>query len=195
LSSPAEVLDFWFGATDEPRKAWFEKNEAFDAEIARRFGSEVAQGLDGGRGDWEQSAEGRVALVLLLDQFTRNVYRATPRAFAGDARALHLAQQMVQTAEDQALMPLRRSFIYLPFMHSEDLALQERSVALHADLAAAAQPLGEPFASTAAHSLDYAKRHRDVISRFGRFPHRNEILGRSSTAAEMAFLAQPGSRF
>jgi uncharacterized protein (DUF924 family) len=195
LSQPREVLDFWFGATHEPRKAWFQKNEAMDAEIARRFGIEVEQALDGALGDWAHSGDGRLALVLLLDQFTRNIFRATPRAFAGDARALCLVQQMVTAGEELALPPLRRAFVYLPFMHAEDVALQERSVVLHADLAADAQPLGEPFASTATSSLDFAKRHHDVILRFGRFPHRNEILARTSTAQELAFLAQPGSRF
>jgi uncharacterized protein (DUF924 family) len=195
VSAPAEVLDFWFGATDEPRKAWFEKNDAFDAEIARRFGSDIEQALNGGPDGWAQGAQGRLALVLLLDQFTRNAFRATPRAFAGDARALLLAQQMISAGDDQAMPPLRRAFVYLPFMHVEDKDLQQRSVALHADLAAAAQPLGEPFASNAANSLDFAKRHRDVVLRFGRFPHRNEILGRESTMQELSFLAQPGSRF
>lgn len=128
-----------------------------------------------------------LAELLLLDQFTRNVFRGTPRAFAGDARALVLARQLVDSGAHLALHPLERAFAYLPFEHAEDLAMQDRSVALFEALAT-----GDPYFDD---TLDYARRHRDIVQRFGRFPHRNAILGRASTPDEIAFLQQPGSSF
>lgn len=189
MTTPADVLQFWFGESDEPRKAWFEKNADFDAEIASRFGTSVHSAMNGELASWAQSVDGRLATLLLLDQFTRNMFRGTPGAFDGDPRALLLACGMVADGDDGRLPPLRRSFVYLPLMHAEDLAIQDRSVALHQALAADA-----PTAASAS-SLDYAERHRDVIRRFGRFPHRNPILGRDSTAEEVEFLKQPGSGF
>ena len=128
-----------------------------------------------------------LAELLLLDQFTRNVFRGTPRAFAGDARALALAQALVDSGAHLALHPLERAFAYLPFEHAEDRAAQERGVALFAALAT-----GDPYFDD---TLDYARRHRDIVQRFGRFPHRNAIIGRPSTPDETAFLQQPGSSF
>ena len=137
--------------------------------------------------DWADRPEGLLALIVLLDQFPRNLFRNAPRAFATDAQALALAQQALAQGVDAQLMPVARAFIYLPFEHSEDLAMQDRAVALFSALA----QHGEAFASY----LDYAERHRDVIRRFGRFPHRNAILGRASTPEEIAFLARPGAGF
>jgi len=188
-----EVLDFWFGAPGgalegRPRREWFVKKDAFDAAIRERFGAALEHALAGGLREWDQEgARGVLARILVLDQFTRNAFRNTPRSFAGDALALAAARQLVDTGADQALPPLQRSFVYMPFEHAEDAAMQERAVALFAALAT-----GHPgFDET----LDYARRHRDVIARFGRFPHRNAILGRASTPEEEAFLRQPGSRF
>lgn len=190
--NPADVLEFWFGAPGSAehgslRKCWFEKDPAFDAEIRRRFLSLVDEAAAGRLDDWADRPEGLLALIVLLDQFPRNLFRDAPRAFATDAQALALAQQALAQGVDAQLMPVARAFIYLPFEHSEDLAMQDRAVALFSALA----QHGEAFASY----LDYAERHRDVIRRFGRFPHRNAILGRASTPEEIAFLARPGAGF
>jgi uncharacterized protein (DUF924 family) len=188
-----EILDFWFGAPGSPthgrrRREWFVKKDAFDAAIRERFGAAIEDALAGGLRAWDEAGpQGVLARILLLDQFTRNAYRGTPRAFAGDALALAAARALVDGGGDRLLEPWQRSFVYMPFEHAEDAAMQERAVALFAALAA-----GHPgFDDT----LDYAHRHRGVIARFGRFPHRNAILGRASTPDEEAFLRQPGSRF
>jgi uncharacterized protein (DUF924 family) len=184
---PAEVLDFWFGADDVARDAWFRKDAGFDALIRERFGALVEQALAGGLAGWEATAHDALALLLLLDQFTRNIFRGTPRAFAGDARALAMARAMVARGDDAALPPLRRVFVYLPFEHAEEAQAQQASLRLFGALAAAHPAL--------ASFDDYAHRHAEVIERFGRFPHRNAILGRASTLEELAYLSQPGSGF
>jgi uncharacterized protein (DUF924 family) len=186
------VLDFWFLPADHAgygayRPEWFRKDNAFDAAIRERFGAAVEAALSGTPG--EESDEALLARILLLDQFTRNIYRGTPRAFAGDAQALQIAESLVSAGRDKNLTPWQRWFAYLPFEHAESLLDQERSVALFAGLRREVQH--EAFDS--AH--DYALRHRVVIARFGRFPHRNAILGRASTAEEIEFLKQPGSSF
>lgn len=187
-----DVLAFWFGAPDaadygQARAAWFRKDDAFDAQIRARFLAEVEAAIAGQRGDWAACPQGALALFILLDQFPRNLFRNTARAFAGDAAALALAGHVVEQGWDCELLPVQRVFVYLPFEHSESLTDQDRSIALFAALAA-------EHTETAA-NLDYAHRHRDVIVRFGRFPHRNAALGRASTAAETDYLAQPGSGF
>jgi uncharacterized protein (DUF924 family) len=182
-----QVLRFWFGDTPVARAEWFKKDAAFDAQIAERFGPLIEQALAGGLGDWADAPDTALARILLLDQFTRNAFRDTPRAFAGDARALAAAREMVARGQDQALPPLRRAFVYLPFEHAEDRAVQRESLVLHAALARDDPSL--------ASQEDYAKRHAEIIERFGRFPHRNLVLGRVSTDEERAFLQQPGSSF
>lgn len=183
----AEVLDFWFGADETARAEWFRKDAAFDALIHERFGALVGQALAGGLADWDRAADTALARVLLLDQFTRNIFRGTSRAFDGDAQALALARSMVARGADQALPPLRRVFVYLPFEHAEDAGAQRESLRLFGALAAAHPAL--------ASYEDYARRHAVVIERFGRFPHRNAVLGRASTPEEVAFLREPGSSF
>ena len=187
-----EVLDFWFGepgsATQGVARAeWFRKSAAFDAEIAQRFGRLVEQALRGDLLGWAAKPESALARIVVLDQFTRNTFRDSPRAFAGDALALDAARAMVAAGHDAALLPVQRSFVYLPFEHAEDLALQEESVRLFTQLHAVAPAMDSV--------LEYAHRHRAVIARFGRFPHRNAALARVSTAEELAFLEQPGSGF
>ena len=186
------VLDFWFLPPDNPgygqsRAEWFRKDEAFDARIAERFGALIDDALAGGLRAWEATPHGALARLIVLDQLTRNVHRGTPRAFAGDAQALALAQSLTEQGLDQQLPPMLRAFAYLPFEHAEDLAMQARAVELF-QLLSKAQPGFESM-------LDYAQRHQEVIARFGRFPHRNAILGRPSTPQEVAFLRQPGSSF
>lgn len=189
------VLDFWFGPTDDPghaqpREAWFKKDEAFDAEIARRFGPLIEQALVGGIDDWlTRPVEPLPALarVIVLDQFTRNVFRGSARAFAGDAMALQTARALVASGADRSLTGVQRQFAYLPFEHAEDLSHQRTAVQLFQQLAA-----DEP---TLAGLVEWAQRHLEVVARFGRFPHRNAALGRPSTDEERAFLQTPGSGF
>jgi len=186
------VIDFWFLRPGHPghgayRPEWFRKDEAFDAAIRERFGTEVEAALNSTLGDAPDMAV--LARILLLDQFTRNIHRGTPRAFAGDVQALSLATSLVGAGRDKNLSPWQRWFAYLPFEHSESLLDQERAVALFAALRREMQH--EAFDS----AYDYALRHREVIARFGRFPHRNAVLGRASTEAEISFLQQPGSSF
>jgi uncharacterized protein (DUF924 family) len=181
------ILTFWFTAgPHHDREVWFRKDAAFDREIREGFGDAIAAGLAGAFGGWCTTPRGSLARVILLDQFTRNAFRGTPDAFAGDPRALATAKQAVEREYDRALDPYERWFLYMPFVHSEALAMQERAVALFTALA---QETGVDS------PLSWTKRHCDVIARFGRFPHRNEILGRTSTPEERAFLEQPGSRF
>jgi uncharacterized protein (DUF924 family) len=183
----ADILAFWFPpGTKGERDVWFRKDDAFDREIRERFGAALAASLAGAFGEWCTTAHGSLARVILLDQFTRNAFRGTPDAFAGDARALATAQSAIERGFDGALDPYERWFLYMPFEHSEDLAMQDRAVELFAALAAQTG-VDAP--------LPWAEKHRDVIRRFGRFPHRNEILGRTSTQEELAFLTQPGSSF
>ena len=196
------VFDFWFEPgpgqpADAPRPEWFKKDDAFDGSIAERFGAVIGQALAGGLLEWD--AEGpasQLARILVLDQFTRNVYRGTPLAFAGDPLALVAARRMVDSGAHLALPPLQRAFVYLPFEHAEDMAMQEQAVALYTRMDN--DERGRAPAATSkgiASMLDYALRHREVIARFGRFPHRNAILGRASTAEEETYLRQPGSGF
>jgi uncharacterized protein (DUF924 family) len=188
-----EVLDFWFGApgsleAGKPRREWFVKQDAFDALVRARFGATIEQALAGGLREWDdEGPQGTLARILVLDQFTRNAHRDTPTAFAGDALALAAARRLVDSGADRQLPPLQRAFVYMPFEHAEDAYMQERAVELFGVLAAEHPGFEE--------MLDYAHRHRGVIARFGRFPHRNAILGRASTPEETEFLRQPGSRF
>jgi uncharacterized protein (DUF924 family) len=182
---PNDVLDFWF---NQPPANWFRKNAAFDAIIRERFGATIDVALGGGLRNWdEQGAEGILARILVLDQFTRNAWRDTPTAFAGDALALAAARGLVDSGAHLALTAQQRSFVYMPFEHAEDAAMQEQGIALFTVLAAEVASFNN--------SRDYAQRHSRVIARFGRFPHRNAILGRPSTAEEAAFLLEPGSGF
>lgn len=178
---------FWFGEADAPeygqdRDAWFKKDPRFDAQVQERF-LRVVEAARGGQLDvMAESPEGAVALVVVLDQFPRNIYRGDSRAFASDAHALRIARAALAKGFDQEVMPVMRKFLYLPFEHSEDLDDQERAVDLF-------KALGDDT------GLDWAIKHYDIIKRFGRFPHRNAVLGRLSTPEEKAFLTQPGSAF
>lgn len=189
--SPTAVLDFWFGPSDaashgKSRPEWFRKDDAFDAALRERFSMLHADVAAGRMPDWERSVEGVLAQIIVLDQFSRNMFRNTPAAFASDAKALRLARALVGRAADLPLLPVMRWFVYLPFEHSENLADQDEAVRLFRTL---------PPGPDADGVIEYAEKHRDVIRRFGRFPHRNAILGRTSTAEETAFLQTPGSSF
>ena len=186
-----EVLDFWFGSPRadasvaiDPR--WFGKDPAFDAQIRDRFGGLIDDACAGRLVAWADAPDSALASLIVLDQFTRNAARDTPKAFAGDDRALALARRIVSAGWDLGYGAVQRWFCYLPFEHSEVLADQDESLRLFGALR------DDPVAGGA---YEWAVRHHEVIRRFGRFPHRNAILGRVSTDAERAFLAQPGSRF
>jgi uncharacterized protein (DUF924 family) len=177
-----EVLRFWFGEGAErgkSHKRWFEKNSTFDAEIRQRF-LPIYEDLSSGD-QWLSSPEECLARIVVLDQFPRNMFRGTPRAFAADPLALAAAKHAVAKGWDRDLPLVEKQFLYLPFEHSESLADQERACELM-------RPLGDDL-------YDWAIRHKRIIERFGRFPHRNDILGRASTPEEIEFLKQPGSGF
>ena len=189
---PADILAFWFGRPDDPahgqaRSVWFRKDAGFDEEIRSRFLADVETALAGQLAHWAATPDGLLALLILLDQFPRNLFRGEARAFAGDEQARELAATAIADGWDKPLLAVEKLFLYLPLEHSESLADQQRSLALFTELAAVHAGC-EGF-------LDYATRHFEVIARFGRVPHRNAALGRDSTADEAAYLAQPGSGF
>lgn len=173
MPSPDTVLDFWFSAMVRP--LWFAQSEVLDASITRDFAETYDAARRGTLAPWQESAEGALALTLVLDQFPRNMYRGTARAFESDAAALSVARAALAAGYDHAVSAEAQSFFYLPFMHSERLTDQDQAVALYE-------------ARDSAESLDFAYQHRDIIARFGRFPHRNAALGRESTPEELAFL-------
>jgi uncharacterized protein (DUF924 family) len=185
------ILEFWFGPPGGPqdgmaRPEWFRKDDAFDAVIRARFGPLLDEAAAGALDAWADDDDGALALLLVCDQFPRNLFRGEARAFALDSRAREVARRLVAEARDRTLSGVRRAFVYLPFEHAESLADQDEAVRLFGLLRDDPQAGGY---------LEWAIKHREVIARFGRFPHRNDALGRVSTAEEIAFLAQPGSRF
>ena len=193
------LLEWWFGSFESPNeisadkgKLWFGKRGSQDLEAQTRFGDWVEQALAGGLTEWMQRPEGWLALVLLLDQIPRMIFRDTPKAFSGDLRAQKLVAQGIAADFDRQLQPIQRVFIYLVFEHSENLAVQNEGVSRYIELVAQ-QP--EVDRALFADYLDFAERHQRVIAQFGRFPHRNAVLGRESTAEEIEFLSGPGSRF
>lgn len=177
-----DILHFWFEESQPAQ--WFQKNDDFDRQIRDRFMVTLTMARDGLCDHWADQADGALALCIVLDQFPRNVFRDSAEAFASDDKALRVAKSALERGFDQVLPPLKRRFLYLPFEHAENLDEQRRSVALFAAMKDD-DPMG----------YDYALRHQDVIERFGRFPHRNAVLGRESTAEEMLYLSQPGAGF
>ncbi len=171
------VLKFWFEEIDE--KQWWVKDEAFDSLIQSRFGKTHYQANKGELFSWRQSPQGRLAEIIVLDQFSRNMYRDTPLAFASDSLALVLAQEAINLEVHKELTPQQRSFLLMPFMHSESAIIHEVALTLFKDT----------------NNLDFEIKHTNIIDRFGRYPHRNSILGRESTRDELDFLQQPGSSF
>ncbi|MFA5679085.1 MAG: DUF924 family protein [Pseudomonas sp.] len=175
-----DILDFWF-AELEP-SAWWSKDEQLDQLIRQRFSDLHRQAALGELWLWRQTAEGRLAEIIVLDQLSRNMFRGQPEAFAQDSLALVLAQEAVAAGVDQLLPVVQRRFIYMPYMHSESLLIHEQALRLFS-------------APGMEDNLGFEHRHRDILLRFGRYPHRNQILGRQSTEEELAFLTQPGSSF
>ena len=186
-----DILNFWFGEPQnkeygKPRKVWFTKNPDFDEQVRSRFYCDYEAAAVGKLDSWQTAPESCLALIILLDQFPRNMFRGQWRCYATDDKALSAAQHAVKWGFDKDMLPVKRWFIYLPYEHSENLEHQRQSVALFQQLA------GEPDSAS---TIDYALRHYRVIKKFGRFPHRNKILSRENTPEETEFLKQPGSSF
>ena len=175
-----DVLRFWFDDIEQAK--WWQKDEVFDQLIIEKFMALHTQAKQCELYSWRSSARGRLAEVIVLDQFSRNMYRDTPEAFACDPLALALAQEAIALGIDKQLTPVERSFLYLPYMHSESLAIHDVAVSLYQ-------------ANGIESNLDFELQHKAIIERFGRYPHRNVILGRKSTKEELFFLQQPGSSF
>ena len=189
-SEPQEILDFWFGREDEEgygefRDEWFQKDEEFDRQIRDRFLEDYERAARGEYDGWRDAPESCLALVILLDQFPRNLFRGDARTHATDDKALDISRGAIQKGFDRKLPPFQRHFLYMPFMHSERVEDQQRSVALFQELAEEDGP----------DVTEFAEGHRDIIERFGRFPHRNEMLGRETTPEEAEFLEKAGSSF
>ena len=185
------ILNFWFGAPDEaiygqPRPEWFSQDPDFDAAIRSRFHPLYQQAAAGTLEDWKHSPETCLALIIVLDQFPRHLFRGDPRMFQTDHQALSLAKYALRQDYDRQLLNVQRWFIYLPFEHSEDLEMQYRAISLFSRLR---------HDDHSARAIDYAERHLKVIQKFGRFPHRNHILGRESTPEEIQFLQYANSSF
>ena len=174
--TPANILDFWF--SESSRKRWFRSTPEFDRELEDRFGEAYRLAAADRLSDWEQTAEGALALVILLDQIPLNIFRGEPRCFATEDLALAVAGRAIGSGLDRELTSDRKAFLYMPYMHSESLADQQRSIELY----------GQPGME---HHLRWAHHHRDIVQRFGRFPHRNAILGRESTEEELSYLNSP----
>ena len=180
MHDPASILGFWFEDID--RSLWFKKDTGFDRLLIERYGALHAQATLGELYTWRESAQGRLAEIIVLDQFSRNMFRDRPKAFAQDGMALVLAQEAVRCGADAELSAQQRVFLYMPYMHSESLAIHETAVQLFTR-------------NGIAGNLDFELKHKAIIERFGRYPHRNALLGRDSTPDELDFLSQPGSSF
>lgn len=190
MPTPTEVLDFWFAGDSQAH--WYERDDAFDAAIREHFGNTLDAARSGELDHWTETTEGWLALLIVLDQFSRNLYRDSARAWSADAATQVLALDGIARGDDQRLPSMQRVFAYMPLEHAESPVLQAHCVHLFERLVAS-QPVQER--PRFQDFLDYARRHHDVIKQFGRFPHRNAVLGRLDTPEEQAFLASPGSRF
>ena len=196
-TSPDDVIRFWLGEPGDPplakAEAWWKKDEAFDRKIKERFEATLDRGVRGELADWETTPRGRLALVILYDQFSRNIFRGTARSFAQDPLARAITTQALAARDLDVLSPIEGSFLVMPLMHAEDLTMQQRCIDEYAKLRDASSD--EKLRATMENSVNYGKKHKAIIDRFGRFPHRNAILGRASTPEEVEFLKQPGSSF
>ena len=195
----AKIVDYWLGPSLESpetafarRDVWYDGGPEVDAEIRARFGALMPQALAGDLTAWQETPDGALALILLLDQFTRNLYRNTPDAYAGDARAFEIVNRAIDHALDRELHPVPRIWLYHPFHHSEEIEQQDRGIGL---LHAVRDGAPVPWHRFIDRSIWGWTRHRDIVARFGRFPHRNDVLGRSSSDEERAFLAESGQSF
>ena len=196
-TTPDDVIHFWLGELDAPPLAnapmWWKKDEALDQRVRDLFQATLERGVRGELGAWQVSPRGRLGLVLLFDQLSRNMFRGTARSFAQDDLALSAAERAFDAGDDKHLTPVEGSFLLMPFMHAEQLALQKRCIAGFEKLRDAATD--DALRANFANSADFARKHQAIIERFGRFPHRNAIVARPSTPEEQEFLTQPGSSF
>ena len=204
MSRIDEIHEFWFqGITDQtsiknnqmPFKMWFMKDEALDRRIKNDFEADLLAAFEGRRSDWEKNLRGRLILILLFDQFSRNMYRGSERMFAFDARAVELSLAAIESSREGDLTLIERVFLYMPLQHSEDFRLQKLSITQFQSLIDESKrrnPANTPYYQ---YTFDYARRHYEIIKRFGRFPHRNVLLNRTSSQEEAAFLEKPGARF
>lgn len=199
ISQPEHILDFWFGpagsaaeVVGRQRKLWFGKSAKNDEAVSEKFSDTLSAATAGLLDDWADTPHGRLALLIVFDQFPHHIHRDQALAFATDPQALGLSLDAIREGEDQQLTPIERVFLYLPLEHAESNDMQDWSVSLYETLAREAS---EDERAIFNDFLKYARSHRDVVARFGRFPHRNAILGRASTDAEIEFLKLPGSRF
>ena len=198
-TSPSDVTAFWFrDATRSPEAlerrgaVWFGANPAFDRECATRFAASLEDAARGALDDWAGTPQGRLALVILLDQMPRNIHRGSPAAFAHDGQAAAHCIAGIESGQDRLLHPVERVFLYMPLQHAEDLGLQRRSVEQFESLTAEAD---DAWRDRFAENAHYARLHRDIVERFGRFPHRNRVLGRESTEEELSYLADGAPTF
>ena len=200
----AAILDFWFeGITEETqlmddlpvKKRWFGKDDSVDEEIKKKFGSDLTKARKGKYTSWMETSVGSLALIILLDQFSRNIYRNSAKAFDTDLQALEYCFLAIKSGFDEELSLIQRQFLYLPMMHSENLRIQEKSLDYFRGLVEDSATLEPHNTEYYQNVLEYAQRHRDVIERFERFPHRNEILKRRSTSTELEFLKSPAASF
>jgi len=196
MAVPEDILVFWFG--NEPKQPlknaaqWWQKDPDFDQKVKEHFEAPLQQAIRGELESWRADARTCLAYIILTDQFSRNMYRDTPQMFAQDALALAACLHGMEQGQDRELTSVQCWFFYMPMMHSEDWKIQQRAVQSFRDLADHAEPA---FKETLANAYDFAVKHAAIVERFGRFPHRNKLLGRESTAEERAFLKQPGSSF
>jgi uncharacterized protein (DUF924 family) len=195
------ILTFWFEdlkdgemPPEEKMKMWWEKDEATDEYIRTNFESDLLSAMEGGLQEWKDSPRGILAFIILLDQFSRNIYRGLPAAFSQDSIALKTSARGIEKGFDKDLHPAQRVFFYMPYMHSEDIRMQEKSLQLFRGLEKEFKTFPKLLPALS-ENRKYAEAHYDIIKRFGRYPHRNEILGRESTSEELEFLKQPGSSF
>lgn len=196
MSRPEDVLYFWLGGPGDPplrnAEKWWSADAAFDDECRTKFGALIDAGVRGELADWKQSPHGRLALIILFDQLPRNVFRNSARSFAQDALARDVALDSIAKGDENVFSLVERSFLYMPLMHAEDVGLQHQCVASFKRIAGRGDGEVKQYLEN---NLKYARKHEEIIERFGRFPHRNAILGRESTKEEDAFLKTPGSSF
>jgi uncharacterized protein (DUF924 family) len=195
------ILDFWFGSlieneipSEEYRRKWWVKDHENDMRIKNQFGDSFELAKKGGLNHWKANSEGTLALIILLDQFSRNIFRDTEEAFSQDQEAIEICINGIKKGFDNELHPIQRIFYYMPLMHSEDMGMQEKSIECFCNLEKQFTT-PESISKMISSSSDYAFKHYVIIKRFGRYPHRNKILGRESTQEEIEFLSQPGSSF
>lgn len=198
-TGPEDVLRFWFGEPDSDPLAsapkWWKKDTAFDADVRERFGDALERGVRGELADWRTTPRGRLALVILFDQLSRNMFRGTPRSFAQDALAREVADEALAAGDDETLGLVLAGFLLMPFMHAEDLPAQKRCIEGFERLRDVCPLADAKVRQDLEKSLNYAQMHAKIIERFGRFPHRNDLLGRTATNDEATFLEEPGSSF